>query len=1194
MLKKIYKIQVNKFFQNAFDKIGNQGNVLGEVAENTRESANALAVGGDLYEKINELTEAVTDIQEGKGGSGAGGLQNAMAIALISPSMEPLGKGLQFVVDAVNSLQGTGDEIKAKTEALVGGLTLLGDVGKSILQFAGYLALATPLLLIAVLGAPLLALSLFVLTTAIRISTKKLDKEQLEKVQMLGDVGKSILILVGTLALASFIAPFAMKALIPTMLIFGAFALLSVMLPPKRVDQIEKVGKGMLSVALGIGALMLVLALTSFLVVPAIKGAFGAMLVIGVIGFAFFLLEKMGVIDNMEKAGKGLLFAAGAILGLGIALALFDIITPGLGVLLSIGLVVLTVGLFFGIIGMFDKQIEGGARALLWAALSIVVLGLALLFFTKVVGANMGGEDVANSFVPLLLIGLIAAAFGVAGIFKSQIMGGATALIVGGIALIIIGVGVLMISKALGDKPLAKVGAIMAAVGGLALVFGAAGIPVVAGFIALGAGAMVIAGVALITIGAGLLIMSKAYDAGKKMIEPVNGKPGLVSILDAVASGFKMFPWTAAGILVGAGALTLAGIALITIGKGVNQFKKLGLTGPELGTIGKNISFMIGTLAIPFQKIGGGGTLEVTDPVTGEKVEIGPFSGGSGGLFGFGGSNPVAMGISSVLKMGTALTNIAGGVQSMANLKFPTGFDKEGKPTGFETIGGDAFKDVITNTMMMVGSLAIPFAQIGEGGKQPVLMPDGKRYMIDLGSPSPGGLAGFLTGGGAVQKGIKAVMNMGQAISNLAGGVQDMAMLKFPEGFDKEGKATGYRVFGTKDAQAVTDNTQMLVGALTGTFQEIGSNPNAESSWWGGKSTIEKGIEIVAAIGEPLLNLAKGVEAMAGLKFPIYDKDGKITGYNTIENVEGLKDKVGSNTQKLIEALTDTLMAIGGGKAKTSSWWQGETTFEKGIEIVTMIGEPYKVLGESVKDIIELTGKMDSKAFAGKMQDIIGVFTGDTTMAADPMSLVFRKNFVIAVGESFEKLGKSVPSITQALANFKVEQGKAFFNAFVGPVAEGDEANGYNNQKLMWKAIGTAMVQTKDSMPGITSAINGMDMEKLVESRKMFEALAVLGEGGDPGDILAAMGESLEVALQNLADMLGEFQSSVAENSATTGGALSGLTDGIKKMAGIGGSGAPSNSGGGDNEDVVRAVRQLQTALTSQGIKVKSSGGFFG
>jgi len=1183
---------VNKFFENAFSRLGNQGDVLGQVAENTRESADSVAVGGDLYEKVNELTKAVSAIQEGDGGGG--GLKNAMAIALVSPSMEPLGKGLQFVVDAVNALEGTGDEIKAKTEALVGGLTLLGDVGLSILKFAGYLALATPLLMIAVVGAPIIAITLLALITAVNFATKKLDEKQLEKVQMLGDVGKSILILVGTLALASFIVPFALKALIPTMIIFGAFALLTMILPEKRVDQIETVGQGMLKVALGIGALMLVLALTSFLVVPALKGAVMAMIVIGVIGLGFAMLEELGVIDNMEKAGKGLLFAAGAILGLGIALALFDIITPSLSVLISIGIVVLTVGLFFGLIGIFDKQIEGGAKALLWAALSIVVLGLALLFFTKVIGANMGGEDVANSFVPLLLIGLIGAAFALAGLVKSQIMGGAAALMVGGIALIIIGVGVLIISKALGDKPLARVGAIMAAVGGLALVFGAAGIPVVAGFIALGAGAMVIAGIALITIGAGLLIMSKAYDKGKKMLEPVDGKPGLVSLLDAVAGGFKMFPWTAAGILLGAGALTLAGVALITIGKGVQQFAKIQET-IKLKPLAENIAFMIGTLAIPFQKIGAGGMLEVTDPVTGEKVEIGPFSGGSGGFMGFGGSNPVAIGISSVLRMGTALSNIAGGVQSMAMLKFPTGFDKEGKPTAYETIGGDAFKKVITNTMMMVGSLAIPFAQIGDGGPQDVLMPDGKRHTIDLGSPSPGGLMGFLKGGGAVQKGIKAVMNMGEAISNLAGGVQDMAMLKFPTGFDAEGKATGYRVFGTDDAQKVTDNTQKLVGALTGTFQEIGNNPNAESSWWGGKSKIEKGIEIVAGIGEPLLNLAKGVEAMAGLKFPIYDKDGKITGYNTIENVEGLKDKVGSNTQKLIEALTDTLMAIGGGKAKTSSWWQGETTFEKGIEVVTMIGEPYKVLGESVKDIVEIVGKMDSKSFAGKIQDIIGIFTGDAAMAADPASLVFRKNFVIAVGESFEKLGKSVPSITQALANFKAEQGKAFFNAFVGPVAEGDEANGYNKQKLMWKAIGNAMVQTKDSMPGITSAINEMDMEKLVESRKMFEALAVLGEGGDPGDILAAMGESLEEALQNLADMLGEFQSSVAENSATTGGALSGLTDGIKKMTGGGGgSSQSSNSGGGDSDDVVRAVKSLQSALISQGIKIKSSGGFFG
>lgn len=1178
--------------QNAFDRLGNQGDLLGSIEENTRSSSESVAVGGDLYEKVNELTTAITEMKDGKV-SGGMGIKNALALAIVSPAMEGIGKGFGFIVEAINNLEGTGDEIKAKTEALVGGLVLLGDVGVSILKFAGYLALATPLLLIAAIGAPFIAITLFALSMAITISTKNLDKEQLEKVQMLGDVGKSILILMGTLALASFLVPFAIKALIPTLVIFGAFALLSVMLPPKRVEQIEAVGKGMLQVALGLGAMVLVLALTSLIIVPAIKGAIGAIFVVGAIGLAFYLLDSFGVIDKLEDAGKGLLFAAGAILGLGIALALFDIITPPLDVLLNIGLVVLTVGLMFGLIGIFDKQIYGGARALAFAALSIFVVGLALLFFTKVVGANMGGQDLVNSFVPLLLIGALAAAFGVAGIFKSQIMGGAMALMLGGVALIIMGVGVMLMKKALGDSPFLNLAAILATVGGLGIVFGIAGAGPIPAFIALGAGALVIAGVALITIGAGLLIMSKAYDKSKKMLEKdSDGTPGLTALLLAIGEGMVMWPWTAAGILLGAGALTGAGIALITIGAGLGKFSKLLESGVDLAKLGADISLMIGTLAVPFQKIGAGEEMEVLD-ADGNKTKV-KFGGGSGGFFGLGGSNPVAMGISSVLRMGTALSNIAGGVQNMANLKFPTGFDKEGKATGFETIGGDAFKKVITNTMMMVGSLAVPFAQIGAGGKQLINGPNGPM-VVDFGSPSPGGLMGFLKGGGAVQKGIKAVMNMGQALSNIAGGVQDMALLKFPLGFDAEGKVTGYRTFDEAAAAQVTANTEMLVGALGGTFASIGSNPDAnDGSWWGGKSTIEKGIEIVAGIGTPLLNLAKGVQAMADLKFPIYDKDGNITGYNTIESAEGLEQKVGKNTRMLIQALTSTLTTIGANNEGSSSWWQGATNFEKGIEIVTMIGEPYKVLGESVKTIIETVGKMDSKAFAGKMQDIIGVFTGDAAMGADPMSLMFKKNFVIAVGEAFEKLGDSVPSITDALMKFEVEKGRGFFNAFVGPVTEGDETAGYIAQGAMWKSIGSAMALTKDSMPGITSAVNEMDMEKLVESRKMFEALAVLGEGGDPGDILAQMGESLEEALQNLADMLSEFKGSVEEGVAAQSEATGGLVGAVKSMI-PGGQGPTRNSSsGGDSDDVVRAVKQLQTALTSQGIKIKSSGGFFG
>ena len=40
-------------------------------------------------------------------------------------------------------------------EALLGGLTLLGDVGASILKFAGYMLLATPILILTAVAAPI-------------------------------------------------------------------------------------------------------------------------------------------------------------------------------------------------------------------------------------------------------------------------------------------------------------------------------------------------------------------------------------------------------------------------------------------------------------------------------------------------------------------------------------------------------------------------------------------------------------------------------------------------------------------------------------------------------------------------------------------------------------------------------------------------------------------------------------------------------------------------------------------------------------------------------------------------------------------------------------------------------------------------------------------------------------------------------
>ena len=1176
-----------KSLAGAFDKLGSQGNVLGQIAVNTENTAVSLAVGGEFYDRMDAMATAIEDIRDGKGKSVGGGLGNAMAIAILAPSMEPLGKGLQFVVDAVNNLEDTGEDVKAKMEGLAAGITLLGDVGKSILKFAGYMVLATPLLMVAVLGTPLIALTLRALIAGINFGTKNLDQEKLEKVKMMGDVGKSILILAATLALVTLISKSALEGALVSVLLIGTIALIAYAIPDKVLDKMKSMGTAVLDVALGLLALSLTFALVSIIAGPAIKGAILSIFVIGAIALAFYVLEEFGVIDNMEKAGKGLMFAGLSILALGVSLALFQVLMPDITTVLMVVGTVIAIGLAFALVGIAGDYIENGAKSLLWVSLSIIVLGLSLLFFGKIIG-NITGEEAAKSLGALLVIGLLAAGFALIGLGEQFIKKGAIAMILVGASLIVIGIGFKIITAALGPDPLPMIGATMALIGGLGIVFGIAGAGPIPAFIALGAGAMIVAGVALLAVGAGIAVISKVLSGGN-IDKLTDEKTGLVPVFKAIGEAFVMWPWTAAGILLGSGAMVAAGVALMTVGLGLKRFAKLQNDGLDLPELGKNISLMLGTLAVPFHKIGAGEEMEVLG-ADGTITKV-KFGGGGGGLFGLGKKNTVAVGVASTLNMGKALTGIAKGVQAMANLKFPTAFDKEGNPTSFETIGGDAFKKVITNTMMMVGSLAVPFAKIGMGGEQEILGPDGNPITVDFGKPSSGGLLGFLSGGGAVQMGIKSVMNMGQALSNIAGGVQDMALLKFPTGFDKEGKATGYRQFNVDDAKAVADNTQMLVGSLTGTFQEIGSNPNAQNgSWWGGKSTIEKGIAIVTGIGEPLLNLAKGVEAMAKLKFPIYDKDGKITGYQTIGNAEGLKDKIKTNTQMLIEALTDTLMAIGGGKAQTSSWWGGETTFEKGIEIVSMIGEPYKKLGESVKTIIEIVGNMDSKAFAGKMADIIGVFT-NVGEGADPQAIKEQRWMIAAIGNTFEKMGNSVPGVITAINGYNPEVGNQFFGALLGPVDEGARAEGYAKQATLWATIGGTMVKTSESMPAIAESINSMDLAKVTELRTLFEALGVLSEGGEPSDILAQMGESLEAALQNLADMLAEFKGSVEEGAAAqveTGGVISGA---IKKITG---GGSSSRSSGGDNTQVVAAINKLQSTLVSQGIKVKKSGsGFF-
>lgn len=1071
---------ISKTLMSAFDRLGQQGNLLGEIADNTSKTSETLSVGGDLYGRIDHLVKVIEGIESGKALNGGLGIKEALTLNLVGAAMSPIGSGLELIVKALNQLP-DGKEAGEKMEAITKGLVILGDVGKSILAFAGYMVLATPLLLITAAASPIIGIALFATVTAVMMATKGLKKKQLEKIEMLKGVGLGILAFTASLALSSLIIVPAIKGALGSAVVLGIMGVIFALFPEKVLDKMTKAKDTFLMLGLGIFAIMGAFALSGLIGAMALKGAFFAGLAIVIIGGAFYLLDKLGVIESMEEGGKALLYVAGAILGLGIALALFNIIAPPLPVLLEVAMVVGAVGLVFGIMGsVFGKSIQKGAISLIFAAGAIVVLGLALFIFGNVVG-NITGEEAAKSLGALLLIGLIGAGFYLAGTQAPVIAMGAGAMILAGVSIIVLALGVKILSKALEGGGYELIGQIGTLVGGLGLAMAAAGAAAI--LIAPGAAAMILAGGALIAIGAGVKALSKLdsktlfgsgglFGASGQMTSPpkilriVGIKPrpktNLEVMLESIADSFSLNPISIASMYLGAPALIMAGAALLSIGAGIRDFQKLVNSGADLPTLKDNIRNIVSSLSDEFARVGN--------------------EHGGSGFLGLGGGD-VYKGIMATRGMGKSLTGIARGVQAMANLKFPTGFDKDGNPTGFET--------------------------------------------IDLTS----------------------------AIPNLV------------------------------------KNTKEIISGLSSVFAEIGGNEAAKGGSWFSSSPYEKGIKIVKKMGEPLANLATGVQNMANLKFPTgYDSDGNPTGYKSIGgDITSLIDAVKNNTKLLITGLAGVFQEIGGGDAQVGGWWKGTTTFDKGVEVAMALGEPFGKLAKAAQDaqkVMDFT--FDEASLKSKTKAMVAAFLMmGMVVQGQSLDMDDTAEFVEDITKSYSSMAKSMPKITDAINGYNIEQGDAFAKNMI-MIGGGPDATEkvLLEKRMLWKAIGHNMTLSAEAMPEISDAINDMDLAKVTEARQMFEALAVLGQGGAPEDILASMGESLETALQNLANMLEEFKSTVGDGmnaTAESGGLLAGAVDGIRSAF----SGTPA-SGGGDNAEVVIAIRQLNKALTSNGVKIKN------
>lgn len=645
-------------FSSPFEKltIDNQQKMTAAVEI----TAIAVSKGGVLFEIFSKMLTTLKQIEKNtriktkgkeRGDSKSGmGIKDAIALKIIGPKgLTGIGKGLGVIAESLKQF-GKPKEITEKMQAIAAGMVVLEGVGRSIFNFAKWLVLASPLLVVAALVTPLIGFVLIGILTVLALVGRVMPKRKLlQTFIMLRMVGKGIFMFGAYLALSLLVYPYAAKAL------------------------------------------------------PMV-----ALVLLGV-GMIFFLLDKLNIDKSMRKMGRALTAAAVGILSLAVSIALFSLIMSSVGdpweTLLLVGAVVIGVGLAFWLIGKGAGSIFKGAIVLIVAGLSLLVLSLGIVALAAAV------PDLETSLTMLAIVGGVGAALALIGLVAVQVVMGSVAMIAAGLALLFLAPGVAAITSATKDLTLEQVGFTALILVGVAAAMAGAGLA--APLILIGSGAIIAAGLALLSIGKGLQAISKVFQSGGidamlsdsgHVTESILGFGGgrmmskMEWLLQSLAYSFSINPLRIASMYASAPALILAGSSLVSIAKGINEFEKIAAK-TDLAKLGENVATITGTLANIFGELGvkfPGGRKNLFNRI-----------------FGGGTQSPVADGISSVMGMGDALTSIAMGMQQMANLRFPVEYDKNGKPIKFETMSSDAPAKVAANTTMIVNALSSTFAAIG-------------------------------------------------------------------------------------------------------------------------------------------------------------------------------------------------------------------------------------------------------------------------------------------------------------------------------------------------------------------------------------------------------------------------------------------------------------------------------------------------
>lgn len=739
----------------------------------------------------------------------------------------------------------------------------LHSLGTGIFKFSAMLALSAPLIMIGIVGIPALMLAL----GGLGIAFKWLSADQ-KNIQAGIDSLEKIGIGIGILGLAlwgfqALLGGFGntIKAALMAGAAIGiiglAFSLIG-NLAPKIKDGAD----AMLWTGIAIGGLALGL-LAFKLVAPSMSDILITAAAIALIGISFGII---GIFAPAIDAGASAMLLTGvAIASVALGIFAFRLLNPTMEEILIVAGAIIGVGAAFALAGLAAPLILPGAAAIALAGLSLIILSVGLLVIGKLYKDFENGI-LADSGVPRAIfpgtksnlenvLDAVSYSFLAAGASAVLMIPGAVALILAGTSMLFLSVGLLVLNKVykgamdglLARSETEKRSAIFGGgskynlevmIDAISVSFSSAANPLMI----LGAAGIMVTSIAMVLLSGGIFLVGKAWDKFGGTLFGDSGEVGFFGgkkrnfevMMDSIVDGFTVNPITLAAMYTSIPALLMAGAALITIGKGLEVF--MALKVPDQKTLTDRLTTVLFSVQQAFAAAGG------------YKEGAGLFA-NIGGLIGGGIKNQfIKQGIDSVRDVGGVLVDLAKGIHSMAELKFPE-YGPDGKITGYFTLSDDKFVMVSNNIKRIITSIA--------------------GTLIEVGKMDQGG--GWFSKSDA-EKGKAAIQGVGGDLAGIAQFVQGVANLSFPK-YDKDGKEIGRVQISESDlAQGgkVHMNIVNMLKAVTYALATIGGDDAAAKTTLFGfdltDSTIDKGKEVIAGIGNDLNGIANLVKNVADIQ----------------------------------------------------------------------------------------------------------------------------------------------------------------------------------------------------------------------------------------------------------------------------------------------------------------------------------------